>query len=575
MQTVRRLYLYGMSGVTLGVLLTGLNNLFVVVFHAVGLGRGAALAGDTSGDRDQLSLAIALTVVGLLVWTVHWLLVERSLRPENPASAAERGSPIRALYLSLVLAVLLVFGVLAGVQLLEHLARLLFGISPSSDFEFIQIDVGAALATVLVTGLAWLYHATIRRRDLAAAAMSGGGAWIPRVYLYGATLLGLVMTAINLGTLLRMASDALAGPAPGLIGGDVVRRGAADALAGMLGWGIVYGGHWWYATSLLRGEGWRASSERQSRLRVAYYVAAIGAAAIATVVFGWQSLSSVLGLMLGAERDFVSESALGSVVGPLLGLLPWIVAWFVHARWMADEARASEVPDRAAAVGRLAAAAVGLVGIGAFAGGAAGLMGLLLDILLGGNRTDAGLWRHELADFLAVGLVGAALWLWNWASLQRRWAADPEGEARSTARRAYLLVIVGVALLASLASLAVLLYRLFNAILGVDQFTNVASTVSAALGALLTAGALAAYHGLAERRDRALREATPAAEPGQVSPVPAATAPGPPASAPSVGAATAERTFVLRAPSAEALEAAVNAVRAGLPSGTELEERPS
>jgi hypothetical protein len=80
---------------------------------------------------------------------------------------------------------------------------------------------------------------------------------------------------------------------------------------------------------------------------------------------------------------------------------------------------------------------------------------------------------------------------------------------------------------------------------------------------------------VAERRDRALREATPAAEPGQVSLVPAATAPGPLASAPSSGAVTAERTFVLRAPSAEALEAAVNAVRAGLPSGTELEERPS
>jgi hypothetical protein len=554
MQTVRRLYLYGMSGITLGVLLTGLNNLFVVVFHALGLGRGA-LGGGTSGDRDQLSLAIALVVVGLLVWTVHWLVIERSLRPGQPRAEEERSSPIRALYLSLVLAVLLVFGILAAVQLLEHLTRLLFGVGRTNDVEFLEIDLGAALATVLVTGLAWLYHAGIRRRDLATTEMSVGGAWIPRVYLYGATLLGLVMTAINVGSLLRLAFEVLVGPAPDFIGPDVRRREAADALAGIVAWGIVFGGHWWYATALLRGEGWRATSERRARLRLAYFAAAIGAAAIATVVFAWQSLSGLLGLTLAIERESVAESGLTSVLGPLFGLLPWIVAWFVHARWMRDEARTSDLTDRATQAGRLVAATVALVGIAAFAAGAAGAVGLLLDVLLGGNRTTAGLWRRELADFLALGVVGAVLWPWNWASLQSRRAAQPEAEARSTARRAYLLIVVAVALLASLGSLAFVLYRLFNAILGVDQFTNLASSLSAALGVLLVAAALAAYHGLAERRDHALREASGAPE----TPEPGASP-------------LAERRFVLRGMSGDALDAAVTDVRAALPPGIEIEE---
>jgi hypothetical protein len=334
-----------------------------------------------------------------------------------------------------------------------------------------------------------------------------------------------------------------------------------------MGWGIVFVGHWWYASSLLRGAGWRAASERRARLRLAYFVAVIAASAVATVVFGWQALSSVLGLALGVDRDFASEPALESVVGPLLGLLPWLIAWSVHQRWMVDEGRASELPDRTATIRRLAAAAVGLVGLGAFGGGAAGAVGLLLDIVLGGNRTESGLWRHELADFLAVGVVGAALWLWNWANLQSRRAADPEGEARSTVRRAYLLIVVGLALLASLASLALLLYRLLNAILGVDQFVNVASTVSAALGALLVAAALAAYHGVTERRDRALREATPEAQ--------ATAAPQPMEQAQPAGASAPERTLVLRGASADALDAAVAALRAGLPAGVELEERPS
>jgi hypothetical protein len=559
MQTVRRIYLYGMSGITLGVLLVGLNNLFGVVFHALGLGRGT-FGGGVSTDREQLSLAIALTVVGLLVWTIHWLLVERSLRPTNPGAAVELGSPVRALYLSLVLTILLVFGVIAGVQLLEHVARLLFGIDRSPDFEFFTIDIGAALATVVVTGLAWGYHVAVRRRDLAVATMEGGGAWIPRVYLYGATLLGLVMTAINVGSLLRFALHAAAGPAPDFVDPDFERRAAADALAGLVGWGVVFAGHWVYAASLLRGEGWRAVSERRARLRLAYFVAVIGACAIATVVFGWQSLGAALALALGEDREVGSETTIELVIGPLLSLLPWAAAWFVHQRWLTDEARTADVPDRAAAAGRLTAAAVSLVGIGAFGTGAAGTLGLLLDIVLGGNRFDAQLWRGQLADFLAVGFVGAVLWLWNWASLQSRRTADPEGEARSTVRRAYLLFVVAGALLASLGSLALLLYRLLNAILGVDQFSNVASGISAALGALIVAAALAAYHFTCERRDRALRDATPE---GHAEPQVAAEPSEP---------TRVQRAFVLSGATDDELDAALAAVRENLPPGVELAE---
>ena len=76
--------------------------------------------GGTESYGGASSLAAALIVVGLLVWGVHWLLVERSLRPDNPRHDEERGSAERALYLTLVLAVLLVLGVLAGIGLLER-----------------------------------------------------------------------------------------------------------------------------------------------------------------------------------------------------------------------------------------------------------------------------------------------------------------------------------------------------------------------------------------------------------------------------------------------------------------------
>jgi len=558
MQIVRRFYLYGMSGVTLGVLLVGLNNLFVVAFHALGLGRGTFIGGDT-GDREQLSLAIALTIVGLLVWTIHWLLIERSVREAAADGREERASGIRALYITVVLALLLIFGMLAGIQLLDALAQRLFGLRSQPDLGFLEIDTGAALATVLVAGAAWVYHAAIRRRDLASTPMEHAAAWIPRIYLYGAALLGLIFTALSIGSLLQLALRAVAGTQLDFGEETFTQRGAADALAGIVGWGIVFVGHWWYATSLLRGEGWRAASERRARVRLAYLVAVQVAGAIATVTFAAQSLSVVLGFTLGADRTPFSESLLQAAIGPMLGLLPWAFAWLLHWRWMRDEADAHD-PGWLASASRLASAGVGLVGVGATAGGVGGLLGLLLDIVLGGNRTTDSLWRGQVADFVAVGAIGTALWLWNWANLQGRRAADPEGEARSTIRRAYLLLIVGGSLLASLAALAVLLFQVFNAILGVDPFVNRASEISASLGALITAAASAAYHGLVERRDRALRDATPA------PPVSPATEAAP---------AAIERQLLLRAPSAAQLEAALASLRGNLPPDVVLEEPAS
>lgn len=51
MQTARRLYMYLMSGVTLGILLVGLTSLLTVALHAAGLGRGD-LIGGTADDRQ-------------------------------------------------------------------------------------------------------------------------------------------------------------------------------------------------------------------------------------------------------------------------------------------------------------------------------------------------------------------------------------------------------------------------------------------------------------------------------------------------------------------------------------------
>ena len=172
--------------------------------------RSASVVASSSAAANriarQLSLAIALIVVGLLVWSVHWLLVERSLRADNPQRDAERGAGDRALYFTLVLAVLLVIrragrhAAAGGAD--QPALRRCHGRTNSSS-----TDLGASLATVVVTGMAWAYHvghppARPARRTAhrgGERGCRGSTSTVPR-------WLGLVLTALNVGTLLSTVS---------------------------------------------------------------------------------------------------------------------------------------------------------------------------------------------------------------------------------------------------------------------------------------------------------------------------------------------------------------------------------
>jgi len=276
---------------------------------------------------------------------------------------------------------------------------------------------------------------------------------------------------------------------------------------------------------------------------------------------GAQALSTSLGLALGVEDLITNDGALLSIGGPLVSLLPWIVAWFLHLRWMRAEAAAADASGRTATVDRLDAYAVSLIGLGAAAGGVAGLLGLVLDSILGGNRADLDFWRADVARFLAISAIGTVLWLWHWTRVQQRSAVAPAVEAESTLRRAYLLIVVAASLITTLGTLAYLLYRLVSAILQVDSSDNVASAVAMPLAALLVAAAVAIYHALVLRRDQALRAATAAEAPIVETETAAADVQHP-----------ARRTLVLSGPPGADLDTTVAAMRAALGPELRLEE---
>lgn len=555
MQTVRRLYVYLLSGVSLGVLLFGLATLLEAVFGQLGLAHQDDLYRSGSWASERLSLALALIGVGAPVWGVHWWFAQRGVAAEREGSEGERRSTVRALYLTVVLVALLAWGATAARDLVREVLAGIVSVS-STDYSY-GARPATALAVLLVTASAWAYHVMVRRRDLTRGPLDGPAAWLPRLYVYGIAFVALAIALQTTGDLLRIAGEAI-WPVPTYGDDDAYRSYyLADTVSGVAVWTIGWFGHWWYSGRLIASGGWRATSERESRLRLAFFVAVILAGSAAVV----GQLSEAASGFLRAALDTTDAGFPGQqegadtiriVVVAVAGAIPWAAAWWFHRRRMHDEAAQSGDTERVAAATRLDLHAVALIGLAFGAVGAGWLAGLGIDALLGGTR-NRDYW--DLGQYLPHAVFGSALWAWRWLPIRARQAADPAGEAASTIRRSFLLVILAGSVIGGVAALALVLYRLFGSILGAQLGGNAVSELSGPIGALLVAVVVAAYHGQVLRRDIALQEAAEKAQ--QAAP-------------PAEGAV--QRTLVLRGPAGADLGAAVDALRAALPPGHTLGE---
>jgi hypothetical protein len=580
-QVIRRLYLYGMSGVMLAILATGLQILLRAALDAIGVA-GDPVFGMAS-SREQLSLAGALIGVGLPVWAIHWWLIARSLRPGYDDAAEERDSTLRSFYLTAVLAITLLFLLFAALDLVRPFFRLILG---AGGDAFYRPDPAGGLATCLVAGGAWLLHVWFRRADMAAGPLGSGSMVWPRVYLYGAQLVGVFVLIGVIRTLIELVVDTIdTQPAHG----DTAwtRELAAGEIATLVVVGVAFVVHAWYTALLLRDPGWRGVGERPASLRVAYFAILLAAATGYVLTDMGNAARSILLQLLGEPGGLATigsgaRSLAGQVMIPLVSVIPWLLAGLAARRQMLAEAAGSDDAGRSASMARLDLYLVSVVALGFGAVAIGWLVGFAIDAVLGGTRAVGTSWKVEVAGMFPLAVLGLGLWTARWWRVVARRAADPGGEAESTIRRFALLLVLGASILASVGSVAFILYRLFGTILGIHFGDSVVSALSTPVGALVIAASVAIYHGLLLRQDlpiRAAREArpmppgaTPAA--GGITAAPeesgdVATSPGGPG---LTGDRGAQRTIVVVADTSEALEAAVEALRRALPDGARLLE---
>ena len=412
MGSAKRLYLYVVSAVSLLVLAIGTSELLAVAFGEIADRLGSSVIAGGATGREQLSLAIALVVVGGPIFAIHWWLVDRGHRGSGPDAVADRRSSLRALYLGLVSTVAAATALFAAIGLLEAGIRAGLGV-PGGDLRSSD-----DLARLLVAAPLWWIHLRRRNADLRQDRLTDAAAWLSRLVRYGWLFIGVLTLVLGTSQLIdTLASTLIDRPTFG-DGEDRWLAPLARALAIMAAGAAIAWLHVADARKAVRDAGEIGEDDRASDLRMTYFGAVLLVALGAAAVTLDDALTELGRQALGVADETGTRAVLETVVGPILVAVPFVLAGWLHWTVLRREANRRGGPARAAAE-RMGLHLAALIGIAFLGVGAARLGGLLLELSFGSVRVDD-FFRSELVWILAKIVVGIGSWLPSWTAIARR-----------------------------------------------------------------------------------------------------------------------------------------------------------
>lgn len=473
MTTTKRLYFYGVSFAALLVTAFGVALLLGDLLDVV-LGRNLL-----SGERVQISIGIAMVIVGGPLWLIHWGLARRQLE----AHPEEAESSLRKLY---AYAVLLLAALIA-----LHAARLLLN-------TVLRVDDFSAnwTAQLVVWGGVWGFHWMQERRE---GQPSSGGMTLRRWYVYGVSVYALLILTLGgngvLNVLFQRVYDGFFGEAGTLVAGpDLWDESMRKSIAS-----IVVGGAWWVVHWIAFTRGDHESTLRQVYL---YLFAFLGGslaslAALAAIVFAtMQWLLSAPGLSPGVQHFRVVPVALASLfVG--FGLLGY--------HWAVIREESGLLAGRLPGARRSFDYIVSALGLAMLVGGAVSLIGGLVYFILATADepfTEIGAWRTPLAAALTLLFIGAPIWFTYWFRVQKRVLTENPEERSSRPRRIHIYGVLGVLALGALGSLVSLLAIVIEELLEGSFSLEILRRSNWLLAVSLTAGTFLVYYWQVLREDQ-------------------------------------------------------------------------
>ena len=487
--TLRRLFIYGLALVGLAI---GAQGLAMLIGGALD-----ALAGDTviAESDTEFALGLAFTFVGTPAWVIFWLAAERSLR-RHPV---EQRSLARRSYSALVRAVALLFVVFNAVQIGEWLLRI-------EAFE------GGPWGFALVWGGVWAFHS---RAAALEPAPTTATRLLDHLYVYFAALVGLAMLGPGAA---RMLQEALQATYDALFLSPVLGAGARrwseagrTALAIVAVGGAVWWWHWLRAAL-------RDQPSTLWRLYV-FLFGVFGGLAVA-VAASAVLLHGVLQWLFGVPDEPVAAAHFDFLPAAVAALVVGAGSWGYHRATLRERltAAAAERTESERVYRYLVAAA----GLATLAAGLVTLFAVTIDAAaaeVAGTLRSAGWWRNPLVLGVTLLAAGTPLWARYWFDAQRHVTAGAAGDRSALSRRTFIFGVFGIAVLAALVNLTIVLFRLFEAALEDGVSAQTVQDVRWSVALLLTAGAISVYYWLVLREDqRALAAEEP--QPAAVAPPP-------------------------------------------------------
>lgn len=316
--TVRRLYLVALA----------LAGLVMVSLGAVSLLQTLLELPAGFFWRNPVAHGSAQLVVGMLVWVVHWLLLQRAFLSAEPA---EERSVLRKAYLYLAVFVFSVMAVVSATGLLKRLLELALGDEPSPEPLLSQLSL--QLPLMLVGSVFWAYHWRVLRQDVSRAPEAPRQAGVRRIYAYLVAAIGLATLVTGLVGLLAILIDLLTSPAA--IGLAYYREQVALVTAMVIVGIPVWLIPWRTMQNLALApaganrDGIESADERRSTVRKIYLYFYVFVAALAVFgSIGW-FVYHILIALLGAElpEDFLTLVLDALAIGLLAGAI-WSYHWW-------------------------------------------------------------------------------------------------------------------------------------------------------------------------------------------------------------------------------------------------------
>ena len=471
MKSIRRLYFYLVAFISIEVVLWGL----------VGLLR--SIAEDTiSGSADALAQALALILVGVPIFLIHWLWAQRASWRDDE----EKSATIRAVFFYAILLATLIPVVQ---NLLSFIDRALVqgaGLGVGRAFiVFREQTLADNLIAIVMNGIVAAYFWNILRDEWATLPDKENFTEVRRLYRYIWMLYGLLMTVFGAQQVLRFLLY-VPGDVLGELGREVVVNGVALLIVGAPIW--VYS--WRVIQDSLVDP-----AEMGSILRLGIlYLLALGGV-ITVISTASLVVNAIVTWLLGVDwtfRDFIQQ-----IGGPISIGVPLGMVWAYYGYWLNRHIAAVGDAVRQAAMRRLYNYILAFIGLVVAFIGVATLFSFIIDMITGTSVLMSDSTRGTLATSLSSLIVGLPLWLVMWRPMQAEAMAQGEiGDhaRRSVLRKIYLYLVLFASVIGGMATAVGLVYQLIRVLLGGDAGSGFVDDVLNLIQLLFLFGVVLVYH---------------------------------------------------------------------------------